>query len=249
MKFEQKVNAIYLRRKGKSYDEISQELGVPKSTLSNWLKNIKLTSRQKKDLMDKKLLAAYKGAKANQEYAKRRRKVVIKRAREDASELITNPLFLAGLMLYWAEGNKTTEKVVISNSDPEIIRLMMRWFREICHVSDDKFRISLYLHKFHVREDARDFWSKITTIPLSQFNKDIIKPTIHSQRTNKLYEGVCRVTIHSVDLFRRILGWKMGVIDYFAAKKYLNVEMNPDFINGTVFREMSKWSLKHGPLA
>lgn len=243
MRFKDKIAAISLRKKGKSYGEISEKLGMPKSTLSGWLKNIELAPQQKKRIMTKRQLAGYKGAKMNQRYADKRRKMIIEKAKKEVEELINNPLFLAGLMLYWAEGNKRgQEKAAISNSDPEVICLMMRWFREICHVPEDKFRVSLYLHQLHVREDARDFWSKVTGIPPSQFLKDIIKPTIYSQRTNKLYEGVCRITVCSVDLFRRIVGWKIGVIDYFNKQKNLAIEENPDFIKGVIFRKMPKWS-------
>lgn len=243
MKFEEKVQAVKLRKNGQSYSEISRKLKVSKSTLSGWLKDIESSSQQKKKLMTKRQLAGYKGAKMNQNYADKRRKMIIEKAKKEAEELINNPLFLAGLMLYWAEGNKRGgEKVVISNSDPEIIRLMMRWFREICHVPEYKFRVSLYIHRLHIRKDVRDFWFRITGVPLSQFGKDTIKPTIHSQRTNKLYEGVCRITIHSTDLFRKIIGWKIGAIDYFEQNKNLSIKEDPTFIDGIIFRQMSKWS-------
>lgn len=243
MRFKEKIAAINLRKKGRSYSEISEKLGVPKSTLSDWLKNIELTPQQKKRLMTKRQLAAYKGAKINQRYADKRRKIIIEKAKKEADELINNPLFIAGLMLYWAEGNKRGREVVrVTNSDPEIIRLMMRWFREICHVPEYKFGVSLYLHELHVRQDVRKFWSKITGIPLSQFGKDTIKPTIHSQRTNKLYEGVCRITICSADLFRRIMGWKIRIIEYLSKQKGLSTKEDPDFIEGVIFRQMSKWS-------
>jgi len=242
MRFKEKIAAVWLRKKGKSYSEISKKLGVSKSTLSGWLKNIELTPQQKKRLMTKRQLAGYKGAKINQRYADKRRKIIIKKARKEVDDLINNPLFVAGLMLYWAEGLKAKEKVRFSNSDSSMIRLMMKWFRKICHVPEHKFRISLCLHELHVRKDVREFWSRVTGVPLSQFTKDTIKPTIHSQRTNKLYEGTCRITIHSVDLFKKIMGWKIGVIEYFSKQKNLSIEEDSDFIDGVVFRQMQKWS-------
>ena len=42
-----------LRKGGKSYSEIMQELNVPKSSLSYWLKDIELTEKQNADLTDR----------------------------------------------------------------------------------------------------------------------------------------------------------------------------------------------------
>ena len=167
----------------------------------------------------------------------------MEKAKKEVACLVKNPLFVVGLMLYWAEGAKGHyEKVAFSNSDPELIRLMMRWFREICHVEERHFRIFLYIHKFHIRKNVRNFWSKVTGVPIDKFWKEVIKPTIHSQRTNKLYEGTCRIDITRADLFRRIMGWEMGIIEYFAKNQDLSVRTDSDFIEGVVFRQMQKWS-------
>jgi len=44
MKVE-KINAIKLRKLGKSYNEISKSLKIPKSTLSYWLRDIVLSKK------------------------------------------------------------------------------------------------------------------------------------------------------------------------------------------------------------
>lgn len=118
-------------------------------------------------------------------------------------------------MLYWAEGDKRTGRVQFSNSDPDMIRLMMKWLREFCSVPEAKFRIGLFVHSLHVREDYLPFWSKITALPISQFNQPYIKPTIFSNRKNKLYEGTCVIKIHNKDLLSKILGWIEGIKDTF----------------------------------
>ncbi len=47
-----KQEAIGLRRKGKSYNEISEELGISKSTLSDWFKNDEKSQKTKLMLSD-----------------------------------------------------------------------------------------------------------------------------------------------------------------------------------------------------
>ena len=118
-------------------------------------------------------------------------------------------------MLYWAEGDKRSGRVQFSNSDPDMIRLMMEWFRKFCEVPEAKFRIGLFVHSLHVRENYLAFWGGITGLPISQFNRPYIKPTIFSNRKNKLYEGTCVIKVHNRDLISRILGWIDGIKNIF----------------------------------
>jgi len=229
MKFKEKIKAIQLRKRGKSYAEILKEVKVSKSTISKWLKDIELNKEQKNKLMTKRLLSAYKGAKTNQENAEKKQRIIINQAKKEVFNLIENPLFSSGLMLYWAEGNKRDRKVAFSNSDPNLIYLMMRWFREICHVPESKFRVALHIHNLHIRKDIRNFWSETTGISLNQFTKDIVKPTIYSQRKNKLYEGICRITINNIDLLRRIIGWEKGVMEFFNKNKDFSIDLDLNF--------------------
>lgn len=210
MDFAKKIQAVTLRENGLSYSEIKKSIPVSKSTLSNWLKDIELTSDQRNRL-NKLQATAYLGAKKLQAKAIAHHKEIREAAKKEALNWINNPLFTAGLMLYWAEGDKRTGYVQFSNSDPEMIKLIMKWFREFCKVPETKFRIGLFVHSLHIREDYLPFWSEITGLPLSQFNRPYIKPTIFSNRKNKLYEGTCVIKIHSRDLMSRILGWIEGV--------------------------------------
>jgi len=216
MKLAEKTKAIYLRKSGKSYSEIRQKLKISKSTLSLWLRDVKLTIKQKKRLyVTLRQKNAYKLAKLNQGKKIKITKKIIGEAKKEAKYLLKNPLFTAGLMLYWAEGDKSDEKEVVkfTNSDPIIIKFMMWWFRKVCKVSDNVFRICLHIHKLHCRKDIQKYWSKITAIPFSQFYKTQIKPTSLKVRRNKLYNGTCAIIVHRKDLFRRIKGWKLGFIE------------------------------------
>ena len=131
-------------------------------------------------------------------------------------------LFLPGLMLYWAEGDKSDlrEEVKFSNSDPFMIQFMMRWFREVREIPEKKFRIALHIHTLHCRKKIEQFWAPITGIPLNQFHKTQIKPTGLGQRRNKLYNGTCAICIHDKNLFRRIKGWKLKFIESNKLNKY-----------------------------
>ena len=56
-KLKEKQKAIKFRRKGLSYSEILKKIPVAKSTLSLWLRTVRLAKRQKQRLTEKRLAA------------------------------------------------------------------------------------------------------------------------------------------------------------------------------------------------
>ncbi len=212
-----KYKARELRKLGKSYSEILKEINVSKSTLSLWLRDIPLTKKQKESLRGRQK-SRYNGSKKRQQDRIELTKKIIKESREETKNLINDPLFLSGLMLYWGEGTKHGESVSFSNSDYNMIEMMMRWFREICLVPEEKFRIQIHIHSLHSKNEIKEYWSKITGIPKDQFHKIIVKKTSLRHRKNKLYQGTCYIRINNRNLFRKIMGWKIGVLKYFNIK-------------------------------
>lgn len=200
-----------------SYNKILNDLRVSKSTLSYWLRDIKLNEKASIALLRGRELSRQVAAQSRKDKRKLDTQIAIETGLREFPKLAKNPLFLAGLNLYWAEGDKhQQEKVKFTNSDPNMIMLMMRWFREICLVPEEKFRIALHVHNLHVARDVRKHWIEITGIPKNQFNKIYIKQSALHFRRNALYNGTCAIVIHNNSLFRRICGWKIGLLKYFS---------------------------------
>jgi len=55
-------------------------------------------------------------------------------------------LKVAGIMLYWAEGTLKGCTVDFANSNPEMIKIFLRFLREICGVHEKRLRVYLYTH-------------------------------------------------------------------------------------------------------
>ncbi|MFH1542538.1 MAG: helix-turn-helix domain-containing protein [bacterium] len=212
MKYREKQQAVKLREQGASYSDILSILSVSKGTLSKWLKSIPITNEQKKKLRGR-AKSRYAGAKANQAKALNRQNIIFKEAKANVGELFKKSLFLVGLMLYWAEGTKNGSTVAFTNSDPRMIKLMMCWFREICVVPEEKFRILVFIHSLQVNDKWRHYWSGITGVSEDRFIKPYIKPSITKHRRNKLYNGTCAIRISSVDLMVKIKGWLEGALE------------------------------------
>lgn len=216
MKLKEKWGAIKLRKKGLSYKDILKKIDVSKSTLSSWLREIELTSEQKNRLATKMDRVRYEIAKRKVADRIKRTNDIVDRAKAEVKTFAINPLFLVGVSLYWAEGAKNSmESVKFVNSDQNMIILMMKWLREICKISEGKFRIHVHMHDLHSRNNINAYWSKITGVPLNQFYKPYIKHTSLGQRRNILYNGTCSIIVSDKNLFRKILGWKIGLQKYF----------------------------------
>ena len=218
LKWWQKKEQIQsLRRRGFSYKEILAQLPfeVAKGTVSRWCREIELTPDQLDRLDHLKSGSWYrnrlKGSKVNQSRRAEEVAAIKAAARSEVLELSNRELWVAGLMLYWAEGSKT-HSVCLTNSDPKMVHFMMFWFREFCNVSEDKFKARLHIHSGQDEQSMKRFWSKVTGLPLSQFGKSYVKKEGTGHRKNILYQGTIQVTICNKNLLHKIQGWIEGFV-------------------------------------
>ena len=173
MKHLEKLNAIELRKLGYSIKDISQQLRVAKSSVSVWVRDISLTQEQIGKLKGNSYTsqAVEKRRKSRLKSELIKRQLVIDAAKNDISKNTMYELKLMGTMLYWAEGGKTQRMVRFSNGDPKMIKIMMRFFRKVCIVQEQKLRGHIHIHPHLDASKAEDYWSKVTKIPSSQFFK------------------------------------------------------------------------------
>jgi len=209
---EVKEKAIRLRQEGKTYREIIEEIpSLSKSTLSSWLKNLRL-SVQEQEYLERRVKEIGYNARVRAAWTKklkkqRRIQKIIHDAKNEFLQYINDPFFLIGLTLYWAEGNRKQEAVQFTNSDPVAIKLMLNWLVRYCQITKQDVKIRLYIHKIYADKQCEKFWSKITGIPLDNFQRTIYKPTPHKIKKNPEYKGCVQLRVLRVNLFWRIMGW------------------------------------------
>jgi len=214
-----KKRAILLRKQGKSYNAISKILGIPKSTLSLWIKDIKMPIEIERKFWDrtrkKWARNITKFNKKRAEIARERVQQIQKIASGDIKKISNRELFLLGIALYWAEGCKKSRwRLDFSNSDPIMIKLMMKFFREICHIKENKFFTIVQIHPNTTPEKAVRYWSKLTKISKKQFLKTYTKlsPTSKRKRSpNILPYGTLRLSVSDVELTNKMKGWIVGL--------------------------------------
>lgn len=222
MRLKDKLYAIQLRKSGKSYREIMGKIPhLSKSTLSHWLSYLDLTSEQQKRLKKRatkgRAKSRYMAAMKRKEKRIQKMNKTIHEAEIEVLKLIQNPLFIPGLVLYWCEENQKSHDFGFINSDLSIIKIMIKWLNEICKIPKRDLKLRLYIHRVYENEHCEKFWSKKLSIPLSRF-KITYKPTPHKIKRNPNYKGCLAIRCGGVELFRKFLGWRNGLIKYLKIK-------------------------------
>ncbi len=219
-----KEAATELRRSGKSYKAIHKEINVPLSTLSGWFKNEEWSMEIRDRLGKEQSLAFPKKLEAMVKANKKRWADIHETYRQEASKeflkLKGDPLFLAGIMLYWGEGEKQqkSSQVRLSNSEPEMIRIFNLFLTKSLKISPDKISTWLLLYPDLVDSVQKNFWSKATGLSLSQFKKSICIKGRHP--TKRLSYGVCYITVNSRALKEKVLKWLELYQDYLRSYSF-----------------------------
>ncbi len=217
---------IKFRQQGYTYAQIKKTLGVPKSTLSDWLRNLPLSKEQievlSKNIEHAKELGREKFREVFRNKRLDRLKHTLDKQIKDLLPLSDKELFLAGVFLYWGEGAKKHGLVSISNTDPRVVRFALYWMTELLKIPKEKIKINLHLYKDMSIEETISFWSAILDIPKDQFRKPYIKKTNREGLTYKSYgHGTCRLYAGSVQLSEKIAMSIKAISDYYGVKSDL----------------------------
>lgn len=208
-----RFRAIQLRERGWSYNVIKKRLGVSKSSLSLWLRDLPYepNATVRRRTREGPLAAAKRRMKKRLESTL----LIKKHAAKELGTITIRDLFVLGIGIYMGEGMKSFDSVRVVNADPNIICLAVRWFKEICGLGTQHLHMVIHLYPDVIIVDALDYWSKMSGIPVCQFGKtqiDVRKKTAKKQ--GKLPYGTAHLSIRScgekrfgVVLHRRIMGW------------------------------------------
>ncbi len=219
-KLEDRRKALLLRKRGMSYGEILNKVHVSKSSLSLWLKDIPLTEEQTGRLKDihKKAVEKYRQtmklkrqARLNMYYEEQKKKWL---------PLSEKELFIAGLFLYWGEGNKSSRNTVgINNTDPSMVKFALYWMTKSLGVSREKIRVHIHLYQDMNINTELKFWSDELGLNTSQFIKPYIKKSKKSDIDQKGFgHGTCGVNAHNTVLKENILMALKAISDNFSEK-------------------------------
>ncbi|MEV4740390.1 hypothetical protein [Streptomyces sp. NPDC049555] len=213
---DMRARARELRTAGCTYDEIVAELGVPKSSVSLWVRDL-----PKPRKTPEQLHAMREARWAPHRAAQQVKRVETKRgAASEIGRMTDRELFLVGVGLYWAEGSKSKahrpeERVTFINSDPDMIRLYLSWL-DLLGIERSRLRFHVMIHESADVKGAEAFWAAIARVETSALGKTTLKK--HNPKTVRKnvgggYHGCLTVRVtSSADLYRRIEGWWYGIV-------------------------------------
>lgn len=206
-----KEKATEMRRNGRSYKEIHQNLGIPMATLSDWFKDLDWSNDLKRRLFQAKTWVNLNKVALMVAATKKKFALLHEQYQKEAivefTSLKNNSLFIAGLMLYWGEGDKnlSNSTIKLANSDMEMIRFFYVFLVNGLGIPKEKVAFNLLLYPDLVDTVQKKTWSQTTGIPLSQFRKSVFIVGRHP--TRRLSHGVGIIRVGGRKYKEKLMKW------------------------------------------
>lgn len=208
--------ARVLREEGLGYEDIALQLGVSKSSVSLWVRDMPRPARLSHEECKKR---AAEGARRYWEAERPAREArllaISAAAAAEIGSLSDREVLVVGAMAYWCEGAKNkpyrkTNRVSFINSDPDLVRFFLR-FLDVAGVEQNRLTFRLQIHQSAQVQVAERFWLTITGAEHHQFLRPVLKrhnPKTIRKNSGDDYHGCLRIDVQrSSHLYRQIEGW------------------------------------------
>jgi transcriptional regulator with XRE-family HTH domain len=210
-KLEERARARELRAEAWTLGEIADELGVAKSSVSRWVRDVAFDPRSRRSAVTRRY------PRGSDHPLRRRKLAQLDELRREAIDRIgtldDRELLVAGLGLYAGDGAKGDKEVRLSNSDPAILSFFCRWLRANFAIDESRLRLALYLHEGLDLDAAVAHWSAVTGIPPAQFTKPYRATPDSTIRHNKHVHGCAHVVYNCSRTQRTILALMRALLD------------------------------------
>jgi hypothetical protein len=197
-KVDEQEKARALRLENRTLQEIADILGVSKSSVSLWCRDIEIEVRRR---------AVVSRRPHGQHVAKLAQIDACNSAGVERIGLLSDAAFLAaGTALYAGEGSKGDGKVLFANTDSRMIAFFVAWLRRFFTVDESRLRVRVYLHEGLDIDRAEQFWAEVAQVPRTQFTAPYRAVPDPSIRRTKHEFGCAYVGYHCSRTHREIMG-------------------------------------------
>jgi hypothetical protein len=208
-KWREQVRARQLRAQSWTLQQIADELGVSKASVSVWVRDVAFTPMPPTRRHGPPKPHPLRTAKLAE----------IERCRAEAEalvgELSHSELRMFALGLYAGEDAKTGVTLSIANTNPILLVIFLSWLRCEFEVDESRLRARLYLHEGLDLDAAMEFWSSVLAIPPEQFQRPYRAAADPTRRTAKHALGCATVIYSSALLHRRVMAMIAAVASRF----------------------------------
>jgi hypothetical protein len=216
-----RAKARDLREQGLDYEQIVAELGVSKSSVSLWVRDLprppglSYEECRKRSAEGVRKYWAVEGPIREAE-----REAISAAAATQIGQLNDREILIAGAIAYWCEGAKNkpyrrSDRVTFMNSDPALIKFFLR-FLEFAGIGREDLVYRVQIHETADVEAAQRFWLDVTQAHPAQFRRPTLKrhnPKTVRKNTGGDYHGCLRIDVlRSCALYRQIEGWAMAAM-------------------------------------
>jgi hypothetical protein len=208
--FDHKETIIELRKQGLSYGEIEKLFLVPRSTLSHWLRDIKLSDEQNLRLIQNYGNGLVKARVKASEWHKTQKELRIQKAKQDAEKLLEEVeindivVELALAMLYLGEGAKSGT-TAIGNSNPLILKFFLAVLIRKYQIDPLKIRFDLHIRADQKPQEIKEYWANELNIPISSFKYIVADKRTEGRASYPEYKGVCIINCGNIAIQRKLI--------------------------------------------
>jgi transcriptional regulator with XRE-family HTH domain len=188
-----------LRAEAWTLADIAAELGVSKSSVSLWVRDVDFVPNPRRRTRAPRVSSLHL---RKLEEIERLDAVAV----AEIGQMTDREFLMAGIALYAGEGSKTDGAIKFANTNPALVVFFLVWLRRYFAVDESRLRVNLYLHEGLDLDAAVEYWSRLTRIPASQFGKPyraVADPTL---RRSKHLMGCPAVVYCSATEHRRVMG-------------------------------------------
>jgi hypothetical protein len=212
VKREERELARRLRaEQGLPVKEIARIVGVSVGSVSLWVRDIPLTPAHEAALDARNPVRNRQ--RTGTENNSRRRRETRRAAQEHGRGLARtrDPGFIAGCMLYWADGANHRNSVILTNSDAALVDVFLRFLRASYGVTDDRVTLSVncFLGNGLGIDEIQGWWLERLQLPAFCLRKAVVnRPSSASKRLKGhiLPYGTARLAVHSTFIVQSIYG-------------------------------------------
>jgi transcriptional regulator with XRE-family HTH domain len=202
--------AKLFRQRGLTYTEIAKVCNISRSTVSNWFRHepfskiVAAQNQQRAVKENKKRLIVIN--KARQTERQRQTTDILRAAETEYKHYKHNPLFIAGLTVYLAEGDLVDEHLIrLSSARPELQQLCIKFLIDFLAVEKKYIRIWLLLYPDLDEIACMKYWSKKTGLSPTQFHKNQYVQGRGKKTT--IHYGIANILVGSTPMKKKLLKW------------------------------------------
>lgn len=198
-KVTERHRARELRAEAWTLKDIAAELGVSKSSVSLWVRDVDFVPNPRRRTRPPRPsgLLVRKLAEIDRLDAE---------GATEIGRMSDREFLIVGAALYAGEGFKRDGQAGMANTDPRLLALFVTWLRRHFEVDEVRLRVRLYLHEGLDLEAAEHFWSELLRIPRSQFRTPYRAVPDSTIRSTRHPLGCPGVTYNCSSTHRRVMG-------------------------------------------